>query len=151
MEYQLMPEWVLLCAVLLIKSVLQSVFQVWVRIRYQLYATGEDKKLFYRFRKRGENDLAKGEEKLTRYAKLWQNDLESIPYFLLIALGFTLLNGDADWGLVYFSVFAVTRSVYSVCYIKGLQPWRAMSWDIGLITMLCLTIHSICLAWPHVF
>lgn len=151
MEYQLMPEWVLLSAAMLLKSVFQSAFQVWVRIRYQLYATGEDKKVFYRFRKRGEIDEAEGQEKLARYTKLWQNDLESIPFFLLIGLGYILLNGDAYWGGIYFTAFAVARTSYSICYINGFQPWRGMSWDVGLISMLALTVHSIVIAWPLVF
>lgn len=150
MEYELMPEWALLCAVLLLKSVVQSALQVWVRIRYQLYATGEDKKLFYRFRKRGDIDCELGERTLERYTKLWQNDLESIPFFLLISLAFTMLGGDAFWGAVYFTVFTCARISYSICYINGFQPWRGMSWDTGLVSMLALTTHTVFIAWPNI-
>lgn len=146
MEYQLMPEWVLLCAAMLIKSVVQSMLQVWVRIRYQLYATGEDKKLFFYFRKKNNVDMESGEEALSRYSKLWQNDLEGIPLFLLIALGYTLLGGHPGWGLMYFSVFAIARTSYAICYVKGVQPGRGISWDIGLIATLALTIHSAVIA-----
>jgi hypothetical protein len=44
-----------------------------------------------------------------RAERYWWNDLENIPMFLLVALGYGLLGGSANWGAVYLRMFAMVK------------------------------------------
>jgi uncharacterized MAPEG superfamily protein len=78
----------------------------------------------------GGNDLT------SRYRRAHRNALENIPLFLitgyllaLTAIPFTVLAA-------LFGVFTVARISHSICYLKGLQPWRTASFAIGAVVQL---------------
>lgn len=146
MEQELLKPWILLVAAFLAKSILLSFYQVWLRFRYKLYAAEEDQHLFEVFAKKGNQDTSYAERKLKRSKKCWQNDLESIPLFLFISLGFVLLNQDYFWGVVYMTIYGVSRALHTLFYLLEKQPYRGIAWDTSLVTSIVITIHTLVLA-----
>jgi uncharacterized MAPEG superfamily protein len=69
------------------------------------------------------------------------NDLENIPAFLFIALLFTLTGGPANGGWAYFGVYFVARTLHTITYLGGKQPWRTVSFGIGQLTLLGLLVQ----------
>ncbi len=147
MELPLLKYWILMVSVLFFKGFLLALYQVWLRLRYQLYAADEDKPLFIRFAIKGAVDSAPAKVRLERTQKCWQNDLESIPLFLFLSLGFVLLNQDHDWGILYMTVFLLARIAHTVFYIAQRQPFRGIAWDTSAFTSVFIAIHSALLAW----
>ncbi|MCA9621200.1 MAG: MAPEG family protein [Myxococcales bacterium] len=77
-----------------------------------------------------------GNEKTARYRRAHRNALENIPLFLIT--GFLLSLTAVPFGLAagLFGVFTVARLLHSVCYVKGIQPWRTAGFAIGALAQL---------------
>ena len=73
----------------------------------------------------------------------WRNDLENIPLFLIIALGYALIGGNTSAGLAYFAIYSVCRVLHTIFYMNKLQPWRTVVYEIGSITTVAMLVHSI--------
>src|SRR5690606_19386696 len=78
-----------------------------------------------------------------RAAFCWRNDLENIPLFLILALGFVLVGGSTEWGLVYFAVYAIARISHTVFYMCMLQPWRTIAYEIGAVATVLMAAHTV--------
>lgn len=78
-----------------------------------------------------------------RVKRAHQNDLENIPGFLILALIFTLAGGSANGGWAYFGLFFAARTLHSIAYLNGLQPWRTISFFVGLLCQLGLMVQLI--------
>jgi len=78
-----------------------------------------------------------------RVKRAHQNDLENIPGFLILALIFTLAGGSASGGWAYFGLFFAARTLHSIAYLNGLQPWRTISFFVGLLCQLGLMVQLI--------
>jgi prostaglandin-E synthase 1 len=72
---------------------------------------------------------------VARINRAHRNALENIPIFWAIAVIYVLSGASATGAKAYFITFTVARLVHSIVYIKGLQPWRSVSFGIG---SLCL-------------
>jgi microsomal prostaglandin-E synthase 1 len=69
------------------------------------------------------------------------NDLENIPAFLILATLFTLAGGSRAAAWSYFSVYFVARTLHTIFYLKGLQPFRTAMFTIGQIALLGLMVQ----------
>lgn len=78
-----------------------------------------------------------------RVKRAHQNDLETIPLFLIMALIFTLSGGSATGGWAYFGLFFAARTLHSIAYLNGLQPWRTIAFFVGMLCQLGLGVQLI--------
>lgn len=69
------------------------------------------------------------------------NDLENIPGFLVLATLFTLSGASATAGWAYFGVYFATRTLHTIMYLAGKQPWRTASFFVGQLTMLGVIVQ----------
>ncbi len=77
-----------------------------------------------------------GNDVTSRYRRAHRNALENIPLFLVTAylLALTPISFGAFASLL--GVFVVARLVHSVCYVKGIQPFRTLSFVVGALVQL---------------
>lgn len=76
-----------------------------------------------------------------------RNDLENIPIFLIIAIMLYVTSGYGTdkYSLaahaVYYTVFTATRFLHTICFLFGLQPFRTISFFVGVVMTLAAGIH----------
>ncbi|HEY9843464.1 MAG: MAPEG family protein [Candidatus Sericytochromatia bacterium] len=124
-----------LCAVLLFfKMAVLGIFQSATRSRLKAYTVPEDALLL------GKTEPVTAEHPdLLRANNAYRNDLENIPVFLSLALIFLHLHAGDGAAMVYFPLFTLARIGHSIFYVRGLQPWRSISYGVGL---LCTVVMS---------
>ncbi len=69
------------------------------------------------------------------------NDCENIPGFLALAIILTLMGASSTAGWAYFGVYFFARTLHSICYLSGVQPWRTMSFFLGQFAMLGVVVQ----------
>ena len=79
-----------------------------------------------------------GNTKTERYRRAHRNALENIPLFLITGFLLTLTPVPQTLAIAVFAVFVVARLTHSVCYMRGLQPFRTASFGIGALDQLVL-------------
>jgi len=80
-----------------------------------------------------------------RVNKVFYNDSENDPYFLIIYLGGSIWfpSNVAQRLIIYGCLYLTGRIMHNICYIKGIQPWRSIGWTLGLGTTLAMNIDLI--------
>jgi uncharacterized MAPEG superfamily protein len=63
-----------------------------------------------------------------RAGRCWQNDLENIPLYLFISLGYVIAGGPPFWAAILFGTYTVARVAHTICYLRALQPWRLIAY-----------------------
>jgi glutathione S-transferase len=76
-----------------------------------------------------------------RAKRAHQNDVENIPGFLVLALLFTLTGCSETSGWIYFGVYFAARTLHSIFYLNGVQPWRTAAFFVGLLTQLGVMVR----------
>jgi len=78
-----------------------------------------------------------------RWQRIVHNDLESIPLGLIVAWGslFSAYNPNVHAALV--STFLVSRTLHTFFYAKGWQPYRALAWFGGVLSVFGLAINGV--------
>jgi uncharacterized MAPEG superfamily protein len=94
----------------------------------------EDKKL---------NDKAavvydEGNDKVQRYRRAHRNALENVPLFLITGLLFAMTGPNKTLAMAIFATFTICRIGHSVCYVKGIQPFRTMFFAFGFLTQVVM-------------
>ena len=74
-----------------------------------------------------------GNEKTARYRRAHRNALENTPVFMITAFVLTLMGVSATVGAALFYPYAALRILHSVFYVKGVQPFRTMSFALALV------------------
>lgn len=139
----LLKYWVLTTGFLAVKMWSNSMVQVVSRFKYKAFINEEDAKEFGSMLK-AELVPVNEEHPLVQRASLcWRNDLENIPLFLIIALGYVMVGGNTNMGVAYFVVYCVCRVLHTFFYLNRIQPWRTVVYEIGSATTVAILIHSI--------
>jgi glutathione S-transferase len=108
-----------------------------LRIRHKAYANPEDYAL-NRMAPRAAVD-----DGVERSRRAHQNDLENVLPFMLLSLLYVLtspphaLFASLLWG------FFGARVVYTIVYLRGLQPWRSIAFGVGMV--ISFVIGLLCL------
>lgn len=139
----LLDYWVVLCAVLSIKMWSNSAIQAFTRIRNKQFVNPEDADTFGKFFGEELTVAAREHDTVDRAARCWQNDLENIPLFLILALGFVLVGGSTEWGIIYFGLYSVARIFHTVFYLFRIQPWRTIVYEVGAVITLVMLGHML--------
>ncbi|HET9449650.1 MAG TPA: MAPEG family protein [Aggregicoccus sp.] len=122
-----------LCTLLLV--VKMSVMGLWtavVRSRRGQTLNPEDARQY------GHQVAAAEHPDVERSLRAHRNDLENIPPFLLLAFAAVLAGAHPDAVRVCLVAFTFARFVYTLAYVYSAQPWRSLSWTVGLLSTLGL-------------
>lgn len=114
-------------AVLFFKMQGIGFYQGAVRSKNKVFSNPEDAKAF-----KGEV-LPQEHPDIERANRAYRNDLENIPMFLLMSLGYIMLTCPEKAGVICIMLFTFARIMHTVTYLKGMQPWRSISYGIGLL------------------
>lgn len=137
--------WLLCTIFLAIKMWANALVQAYARFHYRQFVNPEDTSLVGQLMGKPCLPTTQEHSLVQRGDRCWRNDLENIPMFLLIALGYGLLGGSAAWGAVYLGIFAIARTAHTLFYLAGLQPWRFLAYLVGVGATGAVAIHSLAL------
>lgn len=70
-----------------------------------------------------------------------RNDLENIPWFLVLVATLLAFNAPPAIGLAYGATFLVARVVHTWSYLRPRQPLRNRAYLCGVATNFALVIH----------
>lgn len=135
--------WFLCVIILWLKMFANSIVQGIYRVRHQSYTRPDDAAFFGR----GAAQLAADLPIVQRASGCWRNDLENIPMFLIIGLGFALADGPASAASIYFGLFTIFRIAHTITYLHPVQPWRHLAYQAGTFVTLALIVHTLVLVF----
>lgn len=128
-------------AVLCIKMIVVGHYTGLTRIRRAVYLNPEDAKTFSNL----EEEAASAEHPdVARGLRAHRNDLESTLPFLAIGLVYVLIGPPVLLAKVLLISFTILRCVFSLFYIRTMQPWRSTSF---MLAELCLVIMLLQILW----
>ena len=96
----------------------------------------EDKKL----NAKAEVVFEGGNDRTARYRRAHRNALENTPWFMITAFVLTLMGTSATVGAALFYPYAILRILHSVCYVKGLQPFRTIFFVLALLIQVAVLV-----------
>lgn len=123
------------CVVLLfVKMFALSCYQGYARIRFTAFTNPEDAAVFKRA------PMANELPQVERGARAWRNDLENIPAFFALGGLAIALDSPAVTSAWLFGVFTFARITHSLTYLAGVQPWRTVSYGVGVVCLIGLAV-----------
>lgn len=84
-----------------------------------------------------------GDAAVDRSRRAHQNDLENILPFMPLSLLYVLtspphaLFASLSWG------FLAARVLYTVFYLRGMQPWRSIAFGVGMLSAFAMGVLSL--------
>lgn len=78
---------------------------------------------------------------VARVLRVHRNTFDNTIPFLLLAFVFATMRPSALEAQILFGTFTAARLAFSVAYLKGLQPWRSLSYVIGMLVTLALVVE----------
>jgi uncharacterized MAPEG superfamily protein len=82
-----------------------------------------------------------------RAKRAHMNDVENIPGFLVLATLFTLTGASGAAGWAWFGAYFAARTLHTICYLNGLQPWRTAMFFVGQLVQLALMVQLLMAAF----
>jgi uncharacterized MAPEG superfamily protein len=80
---------------------------------------------------------------VARVLRVHANAEASIYPFLVLGLVFVLAGGGVRTGAIIFGIFTGARLLHSICYLRGMQPWRTNFFSVGLLATVALIVAII--------
>lgn len=77
---------------------------------------------------------------VARVLRAHRNTADNTTPFLLLGLVFAMLGPSPLEAQIFFYGFTAARVLYSVCYLKGLQPWRTIMYGLGVLATLGMIV-----------
>ncbi len=77
---------------------------------------------------------------VARILRVHRNAEAAIYPFLILGLIYVLLGGGASIAVPICAIFAAARIVHSIVYLRGLQPWRTISFAVSTLTLTALIV-----------
>ena len=90
---------------------------------------------------KGRSLVERDPPEVARVLRAHANAMANILPFLILGFLYVLLGAGRSGALAYFGIFTVARYVYSVAYVAGLQPWRTVSFIVGLLASIGLIVQ----------
>ena len=90
---------------------------------------------------KGRTMVERDPPEVARVLRAHANAMANVVPFLVLGLLYVLLGGGRAGALAYFVTFTVARYVYAVAYVAGVQPWRTVSFGVGLLASIALLLH----------
>ena len=93
------------------------------------------------------DELPEPTRELARSRRALANLQETLPVFLTLAV-LSLLLGEQGWlSLVGGTLYLVARIAHVFCYMRGLTPWRSVSFLASLVGNLLIALPLL----PHIW
>lgn len=127
-------------AILAFKMILSAFYTTAMRFSSQGYANPEDARAFG---PPGTQAPPLDPPTVAHALRIQRNDGENIPAFFAIGLLYVLTGASSLGATAYFWTFTVARIAHTIVYMMRLQPWRAISFGIGVLCMLGMITHII--------
>jgi prostaglandin-E synthase 1 len=86
---------------------------------------------------------------VARALRAHRNDLESTLPFLAIGVPYLLTNPSSSLASGLFIAFTVFRVLFSVFYLKAIQPWRSLSFLAGEVCVLVMIVQMLWWGFSH--
>lgn len=93
------------------------------------------------------DDLPEPTRELARSRRALANLQETLPIFLTLAVVSIALGQVGPISLLGAWVYLLGRVAHLYCYMKGLSPWRSVSFLVSLIGIVVLAIPLIPQLW----
>lgn len=87
-----------------------------------------------------------GSDGTQRHRRAHRNALENIPIFMITGLLLVMVGTSLTVAASIFGVFTVARILHSICYVKGIQPFRTVAFAIGVtaqVTLLGFLVYGV--------
>lgn len=121
---------------LFFKLLSNAIVQGLVRIKTKTFRHKEDATFFTRSEPANHDDPI-----VITASNLFRNDLENIPIFLFLLLGYVQLDCWEEGTVLYSVLFVLSRILHAIFYYIPRQPWRNISYDLGIGSMLAISFH----------
>lgn len=93
------------------------------------------------------DDLPEPSRELARSRRALANLQETLPIFLSLAI-LSIVLGEEGWlSLAGGALYFLARSAHAYCYMRGLTPWRSVSFLASLLGNLLLALPLL----PHLW
>lgn len=123
-------DWLALCSVILFAKMLAiSLYQGRHRIGRGSFRNPEDARFA------GRQPVAEELPQVQRAARAWSNDVENIPVFFALGILYVMTGASAAAAPWLFGVFTVARIAHTVFYLAQVQPWRTLSYGVGILCL----------------
>ena len=76
-----------------------------------------------------------------RWRRIVMNDIENVLIGIVMHWVAYIAQGNFTVTGISIVVFTVARIVHTICYLKQFQPWRSISWFIGVLANLTAAIN----------
>lgn len=126
--------------VLIFLVLLLLLVQVLLPGRYLSKQVGNDAQMGPR------DDLPEPTRELARARRALGNLQETLPIFLVLAVLSVVLGEQGPLSLIGGAVYFLARAAHLYCYMKGLTPWRSISFLVALIGTLVMAVPLL----PHI-
>ncbi len=124
-------------AILAIKMLLTGTYTSVQRMRTKSFVNSEDAKAF-------QGNFGEQEHPVVAHAlRIQRNDLENIPLFFVIGLIYVLDGATASAAAAYCWTFTIARLLHWIVYLNHLQPWRAICYFVGYLSILGMAVQII--------
>jgi glutathione S-transferase len=129
-----------LCSsILALKLFWSSVYSGIQRQRNQGYTNPEDARVFG-----GGAEAAPIEAPAVAHAlRIQRNDAENLPAFFAIGLIFVLSGASPASAAAYLWTFTISRLLHTFFYTNQMQPWRALSFGAGALSVIGMSVQTI--------
>ncbi|QXH55108.1 MAPEG family protein [Pseudomonas maumuensis] len=118
--------------VLFFKMLAISCYQGYFRLRFLAFTNSEDAAVFRRSAWPAELP------QVTRATQAWRNDLENIPLFLALSGLAVALETPLTPSAWLMGLFTVARILHTATYLASIQPWRTVSYALGVVCLIGL-------------
>ena len=122
--------------VLFVKMLFVSNYQAYYRLTTKTFVNPEDARTF------GKGTAAAAElPPVARAANVWRNDVENIPIFLALGVAYVMVGASERAAAWYFVGFTLSRIAHTASYLGGLQPWRTISYTVGILCLIGMSVN----------
>jgi glutathione S-transferase len=128
------------CSILVLKLFWSSVYTGVQRQRSQGYANPEDARVFGN---EGATAAEREAAAVDHGLRIQRNDAENLPAFFAIGLVFVLSGASASSAAVYLWTFTIARLLHTFFYTMRLQPWRALSFMVGALSLVGMAVQTL--------
>ncbi|MGF1590414.1 MAG: MAPEG family protein [Pleurocapsa sp.] len=127
---------------LFVKMFAMVLVQVYGRYKHRGFSNPEDAVIFDKFFGH-QPDASKQSELVDRAQSVLRNDGENIPIFLFLAMTYVQLGCWQTGLIIYLPLFVIGRIAHAISYLTALQPWRNLSYQLGLWVMFVMSGHIV--------
>ncbi|CAK4067023.1 unnamed protein product [Aphanomyces euteiches] len=88
-------------------------------------------------------ELQAAKDNENRWNRIVGNDMENLPFGILLAWVSIIAGGNGTATSVFFIVFTICRIIHSVAFAKGVFLPRTAAWQIALLCNIGLAITAV--------